>query len=118
MSLASSSELASAVTTGKRWTRSWTGSSLRRANGTYSALVLIAGRRAVFVFESTKRVQIVIEARDLPGHSCGPSPERPNGHHNVHVGVQRRNRPDELDGLTPGDAPAARWVLDCKATET
>jgi Family of unknown function (DUF5990) len=72
----------------------------------------------VFVFDSMKRVQIVIEARDLPGRSCGPSPERPNGHHNVHVGVQRRNRPDDLDGLTPGDAPAARWVLECKATQT
>jgi Family of unknown function (DUF5990) len=63
-------------------------------------------------------VRIVIEAHDLPGRSCGPSPERPDGHHNIHVGVQRRNRPDELDGLTPGDAPSARWVLECKAMPT
>jgi hypothetical protein len=36
----------------------------------------------------------------------------------VHVAVQRRNRPDELEGLTPGDAPTARWVLDCRAKKT
>jgi Family of unknown function (DUF5990) len=61
-------------------------------------------------------VRIRIEACDLPGSSCGPSPDRPGGHHNIHVGVQRRNRRDELLGLVPGDSPSATWTLDCTAT--
>jgi hypothetical protein len=60
-------------------------------------------------------VQIRIEASDLPGRSCGPSPDSPGGYHNIHVGVQRRNRRDELLGLVPGDAPSAVWTLDCTA---
>jgi hypothetical protein len=60
-------------------------------------------------------MRIRIEAVDLPGGSCGPSPDRPDGYHNVHVGVQRRNKRDELLGLVRGDAPAATWVLDCDA---
>jgi Family of unknown function (DUF5990) len=60
-------------------------------------------------------VQIRIEGSDLPGRSCGPSPDTPAGHHGIHVAVQRRNRPRELLGLTPGDAPAATWTLDCEA---
>jgi len=58
-------------------------------------------------------VQIRIEASDLPGRSCGPSPDSPGGRHNIHVGVQRRNQREELLGLVPGDAPAATWTLDC-----
>jgi hypothetical protein len=61
-------------------------------------------------------VQIRIEASDLPGRSCGPSPDRPGGHSNICVGVQRRNQPDELLDLVPGDAPSAAWTLVCKAT--
>src|ERR1043165_2288280 len=60
-------------------------------------------------------MQIRIEARDMPGRSCGPSPDRPGGYHNVHVAVQRRNKPGELLGLVPGDAPSATWTLDCTA---
>jgi hypothetical protein len=63
-------------------------------------------------------VRIVLEAHDLPGRSCGPGPEHPDGHHNIHVGLQRRNRPDDLDGVTPGDAASARWVLECEAKQT
>jgi hypothetical protein len=63
-------------------------------------------------------VQIRIEATDLPGRSCGPSPDSPGGYHNVHVAVQRRNKPAELLGLVPGDAPSATWTLDCTATPT
>ncbi|MGP0028968.1 MAG: DUF5990 family protein [Acidimicrobiales bacterium] len=62
-------------------------------------------------------MHIRIEGRDLPGASCGPSPERPGGHDRVHVGVQARRR-DELLGLVAGDAPAATWTLDCTATRT
>jgi hypothetical protein len=60
-------------------------------------------------------VRIRIEAVDLPGSSCCPSPDRPDGYYNVHVGVQRRNKRDELLGIVPGDAPAATWILDCHA---
>jgi len=58
-------------------------------------------------------VIIRIEGVDLPGPSCGPSPERPDGHHNIHVAVPRRGRPGELLGLTPASAPSARWELPC-----
>lgn len=58
---------------------------------------------------------IRIEASDLPGRSCGPSPDFP-GYGNIHVGVQRRNRPDELLDLHPGDAESAVWTLECAAT--
>jgi Family of unknown function (DUF5990) len=60
-------------------------------------------------------IQIRIEASDLPGHACGPSPDRPGGYHNIHVGVQRRDRPGELLGLHPGDAAAATWELPATA---
>src|SRR5208282_288471 len=59
-------------------------------------------------------MQIRIEGTDLPGRSCGPSPDVPGGYHNIHVGVQRRGKRDELLGLTPGDAPAATWTLECR----
>jgi hypothetical protein len=54
-----------------------------------------------------------IEGSDLPGTSCGPSPERPEGHHNIHVAVQRKNKPKELLGLTRADAKSATWTLEC-----
>jgi hypothetical protein len=56
---------------------------------------------------------IRIEASNLPGRSCGPSPDSPGGYHNIHVGLQRRNKPAELLGLVPGDAPSATWTVDC-----
>ena len=60
-------------------------------------------------------MQIRIEAADFPGRSCGPSPDSPGGYHNIHVGIQRRNRRDELLDLVPGDGPSAVWTLDCAA---
>ena len=63
-------------------------------------------------------MRIRIEGRDLPGASCGPSPQRPQGHANIHVGVQRRNKPGELLGLVRGDAPRAAWDLDCVVKES
>ena len=60
------------------------------------------------------RLEVVLEGVDLPGASCGPSPDRPGGHHGVHVGVPRRGAQDELLGLTRGDAPSATWALPCK----
>ena len=58
-------------------------------------------------------MQICIEATDLPGRTCAPGPGFP-GADNVHVGVQRKDRPGELLGLCPGDAPSARWTLECE----
>jgi hypothetical protein len=58
-------------------------------------------------------VRIEIQGHDLPGRSCGPSPDSPGGYHNIHVGVQRRNAREELLGLLPGDAPSANWSFEC-----
>jgi hypothetical protein len=55
-----------------------------------------------------------IEGHDLPGRSCGPSPERPEGHRGIEVGVQRRNRPDELLGQVRADVDLATWELDAE----
>jgi hypothetical protein len=56
-------------------------------------------------------MQIRIEGSDLPGRRCAGSGDFP-GYENVHVGVQRRNRRDELLDLQPGDAPSAVWTFD------
>jgi hypothetical protein len=61
---------------------------------------------------------IRIEGVDLPGRACGPSPERPGGHQQIHVGVQRRGQPGELLGLVPGDAGSACWTLECATAPT
>lgn len=59
---------------------------------------------------------IRVEGSDLPGRECAGTPGFP-GYANVHVAVQRRDRPtEELLGLTPADAPAAVWTLECTAT--
>jgi hypothetical protein len=63
-------------------------------------------------------VEIRIEGHDLPGASCGPGPDYPDGHPSIHVAVQRRNKPAELMGLVRGDAETATWTLECTATET
>jgi hypothetical protein len=64
------------------------------------------------------RVRIQIHASDLPGTACGPGPDAPGGHHNIHVGVQGRKGPGELLGLVPGDEPSVTWDLDCTAVRT
>lgn len=61
------------------------------------------------------RMQIHIEGSRLPGRACGPGGDFA-GYENIHVGVQRKDRPGELLGLLPGDAPSASWTLDCTAT--
>lgn len=61
-------------------------------------------------------VLIRIVGTGLPGASCGPSPDRPGGYTNIHVGVQRRAKPGELLGMVPGDAPEASWTLDAVVT--
>ena len=59
------------------------------------------------------RVLLRIEGRDLPGHTCGPGPDYPDGHHNVHVAVQGRKGQQDLFGLVRADAPSAVWELEC-----
>jgi hypothetical protein len=61
-------------------------------------------------------MRIRIEGTDLPGSTCGPSPDRPEGHHNVHVGVQRWGKAAELLGVVPGDSPGVTWTLEATAT--
>jgi Family of unknown function (DUF5990) len=61
-------------------------------------------------------MQIRIEASDFPGTSCGPGPDALDGYCNVHVGVQRRSRPDDLLDLVPGDSSSAIWTVECNAT--
>ena len=63
-------------------------------------------------------MRIRIEGHDLPGSSCGPGPDFPDGHLNVHVGVQRRSKPGELLGLVQGDAESAAWTLECTVEVT
>jgi len=48
-------------------------------------------------------VRIRLEGRELPGTSSAPGPEHPGGHPDIHVGLQRRNKPGEpLDGTPDG----------------
>jgi hypothetical protein len=62
-------------------------------------------------------MQVRIEAVDLPGRTCAPGGDFP-GYRNVHVGVQRCDRPNELLELHPGDAPSAVWTLECTTVAT
>ncbi len=56
-------------------------------------------------------MQIRIVGSDLPGRACAHGPDFP-GYENIHVGVQKRGKVDDLLGLTPGDAPSAEWTID------
>ena len=60
-------------------------------------------------------MKIRIEGHDLPGRECGPGGNFP-GYSNVHVAVQRRDKPAELLDPQPGDAETTTWTLDCTAT--
>ncbi len=62
-------------------------------------------------------MRIRVEGTDLPGLSC-PGPAGQPGYENVHVAVQRRQRPAELLDPVPGDAGGAAWTMDCTVTET
>jgi Family of unknown function (DUF5990) len=58
-------------------------------------------------------VLIRIDGFDLPGRWCGPGPDFPDGHHNVHVAVQGRKGQQDLFGLVPADVPTASWACEC-----
>jgi hypothetical protein len=54
-----------------------------------------------------------IEGHDLPGRHCGPGSDFP-GAGNVHVAVQRKDKPAELLDVQPGDAASVSWDLECE----
>ncbi len=62
-------------------------------------------------------MQIRIVGTRLPGRECERSDDFP-GYSNIYAGVQRKNRPDELLDLHPGDAAQAVWTLDCSVDGT
>ncbi|MFH7600200.1 DUF5990 family protein [Streptomyces racemochromogenes] len=66
-------------------------------------------------------LRIRIEAHDLPGSTCPAVPaahgaDADPGYRNVHVAVQRRDRPAGLLAPQPGNAARASWTLECTAT--
>lgn len=63
------------------------------------------------------RMRIRIDAVDLPGLTCpAPADDNAPANGNLHVAVQRRDRPAELLEPQPGDAASATWTLECTAT--
>lgn len=60
-------------------------------------------------------MQIRIEGHDLPGRRCPANGDFP-GYRNVHVGVQRRNHPDELLDPQAGDSPSVSWTIEVTLT--
>jgi hypothetical protein len=62
-------------------------------------------------------VLIRIEGAELPGRDCAAAPGFP-GYRNIYVGLQARDRRDELLGRHPGDALTAIWEVRVTATST
>lgn len=61
-------------------------------------------------------MRIRIDAFDLPGLVCrSPADGDAPAYANVHVAVQRCDRPAELLEPQPGDAASATWTLECTA---
>jgi hypothetical protein len=59
-------------------------------------------------------LELRIDATDLPGRTCpAPAGSGLSGYGDIHVAVQRRNRPAELLDPQPGDAVSASWTLPC-----
>ena len=48
----------------------------------------------------------------MPGRAIPCGANNFAGHANIHVGVQRKGKQDELLGLVPGDASSAEWTFD------
>lgn len=62
-------------------------------------------------------MRIRIEAVDLPGLTRpGSADGKTPAYDDIHVAVQRRDRPAELLEPQPGDAPSATWTLECTAS--
>ncbi|MFE5474866.1 DUF5990 family protein [Nocardia sp. NPDC056541] len=62
-------------------------------------------------------MRIRIVGTQLPGSSCRP-PGIETAYSNIHVGVQRRNRPQELLDLQRGDSETVTWTVECTVHET
>ncbi|MGW6621102.1 DUF5990 family protein [Nocardia sp. NPDC055002] len=62
-------------------------------------------------------MRIRIVGTQLPGSSCRP-PGIETAYSNIHVGVQRRNRPQELLDLQRGDAESVSWTVEGTVHET
>ncbi|ADP82931.1 DUF5990 family protein [Pseudofrankia inefficax] len=60
---------------------------------------------------------IRVEGTDLPGRRCA-GPAGSADYENIHVAVQRRERPAELLDPVAADAATAVWTLECTATVT
>jgi hypothetical protein len=58
-------------------------------------------------------MQIRIEASDLPGraHTAAGLTDADD----IHVGIQARNKPEEVVDLYAGNSLSATWTLDCAA---
>ena len=56
-------------------------------------------------------MRIRIEGSNLPGRNCAADGTFP-GYDNIHVGIQRRNQPNDVVDLYAGDSPAAVWTFD------
>ncbi|MDQ0685158.1 hypothetical protein QF032_004177 [Streptomyces achromogenes] len=64
-------------------------------------------------------MRIRIDAVDLPGLTRPASADgRTPAYGNLHVAVQRRDRPAELLDPQPGDAASATWTLECTTSAT
>ncbi|MDX3575635.1 DUF5990 family protein [Streptomyces sp. FL07-04A] len=64
-------------------------------------------------------MRIRIDAVDLPGPTRPASADgRTPAYGNLHVAVQRRDRPAELLDPQPGDASSATWTLECTTSVT
>ncbi|MEV0639404.1 DUF5990 family protein [Streptomyces sp. NPDC050619] len=62
-------------------------------------------------------LRIRIDAVDLPGRTRpAPADGSTPAYGNIHVAVQRRDRPAELLDPQPGDAASATWTLECTAS--
>ncbi|MER5184506.1 DUF5990 family protein [Streptomyces sp. NPDC002896] len=61
-------------------------------------------------------MRIRIDADNLPGLTCAPAEGSDQAYRNIHVAVQRRDRPSELLDPQPGNAPLASWTLECTTT--
>ncbi|MET8331537.1 DUF5990 family protein [Streptomyces sp. NPDC005181] len=63
-------------------------------------------------------MRIRIDAVDLPGLTCPPGAPADDSaaYRNIHVAVQRRDRPGEFLAPRPGDAASATWTLECTTT--
>jgi hypothetical protein len=62
-------------------------------------------------------VLIRVEGTDLPGRRCAGPAGSPD-YENIHVAVQRRERPAELLDPVAADAATATWTLECTTTVT